>query len=153
MSWKIYLIKHLDTDMKYVGITNGDLKTRWQQHCKDRRSAVYKALRTESYRMTMELLEEVATKPKALEREQDFIRSLGTATPSGWNQRVNLRPSEWNRHASMPYSPSLSDKLGRRQISAYEALSRMEQFISPAPTKAVTTATAEDAFLRQASLL
>ena len=31
MSYKIYMIKHLDTDMKYVGITGGDLATRWQQ--------------------------------------------------------------------------------------------------------------------------
>ena len=88
MSYKIYLIKHLDTDMKYVGITGADLATRWQQHYNDINSAVYKALRTEGYRMTMELLEEVATKPEALKREQEYIRSLGTATPSGWNRKV-----------------------------------------------------------------
>jgi predicted GIY-YIG superfamily endonuclease len=88
MSYKIYLIKHLDTDMKYVGITGGDLATRWEQHRADTNSAVYKALRTEGYRMTMELLEEVATKPEALKKEQEYIQSLDTATPSGWNRQV-----------------------------------------------------------------
>lgn len=94
MSYKIYLIKHLDTDMKYVGITGADLPTRWQQHYNDTNSAVYKALRTEGYRMTMELLEEVATKPEALKREQEYIRSLGTATPSGWNRQVATPKAE-----------------------------------------------------------
>ena len=88
MSYKIYLIKHLDTDMKYVGITGGDLATRWQQHYNDTNSAVYKALRTDGHRMTMELLEEVTTKPEALKREQELIQSLGTAVPSGWNRQV-----------------------------------------------------------------
>jgi predicted GIY-YIG superfamily endonuclease len=88
MSWKIYLIKHLDTDMKYVGITGGDLRTRWEQHRADTNSGVYKALRTEGYRMTMEEIEEVATKPEALKREQELIRSLGTATPNGYNRQV-----------------------------------------------------------------
>ena len=94
MSYKIYLIKHLDTDMKYVGITGADLPTRWQQHYNDTNSAVYKALRTEGYRMTMELLEEVATKPEALKREQEYICSLGTATPSGWNRQVATPPKQ-----------------------------------------------------------
>jgi predicted GIY-YIG superfamily endonuclease len=94
MSWKIYLIKHLDTDMKYVGITGGDLATRWEQHRADTNSAVYKALRTEGYRMTMELLEEVATKPEALKKEQEYIRSLGTATPDGWNRKVSTPKDE-----------------------------------------------------------
>jgi predicted GIY-YIG superfamily endonuclease len=94
MSWKIYLIKHLDTDMKYVGITGGDLATRWEQHRADTNSAVYKALRTEGYRMTMELLEEVATKPEALKKEQEYIRSLGTATPDGWNRQVSMPKAE-----------------------------------------------------------
>ena len=141
MGWKMYLIKHLDTDMKYVGITGGDLATRWEQHRKDRRSAVYKALRTEGHRMAMELLEEVATKSKALKHEQKYIQSLDTATPKGWNRKVD-------RFISLSMH-----KGGRRQISVYEALSRMEQFISPVPTKAITTATAEDAYLRQGSLL
>jgi len=94
MSWKIYLIKHLDTDMKYVGITRNDLIARWEQHRADTNSAVYKALRTEGYRMTMELLEEVATKPEALKKEQEYIRSLGTATPNGWNRQVSTPKSE-----------------------------------------------------------
>ena len=104
MSYKIYMIKHLDTDMKYVGITGGDLATRWQQHYSDINSAVYKALRTEGYRMTMELLEEVATKPEALKREQEYIRSLGTATPSGWNRQVKTplppNPRKWIKYSA-----------------------------------------------------
>jgi len=88
MSYKIYLIKHLDTDMKYVGITGGDLVKRWKEHYNDPNSNIQKVLRTDGHRMTMELLEEVATKPEALKKEQEYIRSLGTATPSGWNRRV-----------------------------------------------------------------
>lgn len=88
MSYKIYLIKHLDTDMKYVGITGGDLAARWEQHRSDTNSAVYKALRTESHRMIMEPIEEVTTKPEALKKEQMYIRLLNTATPSGWNRQV-----------------------------------------------------------------
>ena len=113
MSYKIYLIKHLDTDMKYVGMTGADLPTRWQQHYNDTTSAVYKVLRTEGYRMTMELLEEVATKPEALKREQDYIRSLGTATPSGWNRKVvtppkqNPKPKRWIKYeAELNYALS-----------------------------------------------
>jgi len=114
MSYKIYLIKHLDTDMKYVGITGGDLAARWEQHRADTNSAVYKALRTESHRMTMELLEEVTTKPEALRKEQEYIRSLGTATPNGWNRKVSMpkaepvtapeaTPKKWERCA--PFQP------------------------------------------------
>jgi len=104
MSYKIYLIKHLDTDMKYVGITGADLPTRWQQHYNDTNSAIYKALRTQGHRMTMELLEEVATKPEALKREQEYIRSLGTAMPSGWNRQVAIlpkpKPKKWIEKSS-----------------------------------------------------
>jgi len=116
MSWKIYLIKHLDTDMKYVGITGGDLATRWEQHRADTNSAVYKALRTEGYRMTMELLEEMATKPEALKKEQEYIRSLGTATPNGWNRQCT---KEKEAKEKVQYSNSSSTntmfKNGKRQ--------------------------------------
>jgi hypothetical protein len=91
MSWKIYLIKHLDTDMKYVGITRNDLIARWDQHRADTNSAVYKALRTEGYRMTMELLEEVATESEARKKERDYIQSFETMAPSGWNRQCAKR--------------------------------------------------------------
>ncbi len=86
---KIYLIKHLDSGMKYVGITDGDLAKRWQQHYNDPNSAVYTALRSEGYRMTMELLEDVPSRDEALRKEQDYIRTLGTARPHGWNRMVS----------------------------------------------------------------
>ena len=86
---KIYLIKHLDSGMKYVGITDGDLAKRWQQHYNDPNSAVYTALRSEGYRMTMELLEDVPSRDEALRKEQDYIRTLGTAHPHGWNRMVS----------------------------------------------------------------
>jgi hypothetical protein len=86
---KIYLIKHLDSGMKYVGITDGDLAKRWQQHYNDPNSAVYTALRSEGYRMTMELLEDVPSRDEALRKEQDYIRTLGTAQPHGWNRMVS----------------------------------------------------------------
>lgn len=86
---KIYLITHLDSGMKYVGITDGDLAKRWQQHYNDPNSAVYTALRSEGYRMTMELLEDVPSRDEALRKEQDYIRTLGTAHPHGWNRMVS----------------------------------------------------------------
>jgi hypothetical protein len=100
--------------MKYVGITGGDLASRWEQHRADNKSAVYKALRTEGHRMTMELLEEVDTKPEALKKEQEYIQFLGAATPNGWNRQVStpevtpevtpdVTPKKWVRCA--PYQP------------------------------------------------
>jgi hypothetical protein len=86
---KIYLIKHLDSGMKYVGITDGDLAKRWQQHYNDPNSAVYSALRSEGYRMTMELLDDVPSRDEALRKEQEYIRTLGTAQPHGWNRMVS----------------------------------------------------------------
>jgi hypothetical protein len=91
MSWKIYLIKHLDTDMKYVGITRNDLIARWDQHRADTNSSLYKALRTEGHRMTMELLEEVATESEARNKERDYIQSFETMAPSGWNRQCAKR--------------------------------------------------------------
>jgi len=88
MGWKIYLIKHLDTDMKYVGITGADLAIRWEQHFHSPNIPLRTALRTEGYRMAMDLLEEWPTKPEALKREQELIQSLGTAVPNGYNRQV-----------------------------------------------------------------
>lgn len=91
MTHIVYLIKHLDTDMKYVGITSADLKTRWDQHRNDTNSAVYEALRADGHRMTMEVLEECDTREQALRREQEYIHELGTAVPRGWNRKINTR--------------------------------------------------------------
>lgn len=85
MTHKVYLITHIDTGMKYVGYTSKDLRTRWQQHCNDPKSAVYEAIRREGYRMTMELLGEFDTKLDALRKEQEYIRTLNTLAPNGWN--------------------------------------------------------------------
>jgi hypothetical protein len=38
--------------------------------------------------MIMEEIEEVATKPEALKREQELIQSLSTAVPNGYNRQV-----------------------------------------------------------------
>lgn len=86
MTHIVYLIKHLDTDMKYVGITSANLKTRWDQHRSDPNSAVYEALRADGHRMTMEVLEQCDTREQALRREQELIHELGTAAPRGWNR-------------------------------------------------------------------
>lgn len=102
MSIKIYLIKHLDTDMGYVGITGDELGKRWYQHLHDPASAVYKALRNEGHRITMELLEEVETRGEALMKEQQYIQSIGTAQPMGWNRQVAIKPKpkrkRWTEH-------------------------------------------------------
>ena len=102
MTHKIYLIKHLDTGMGYVGITGDELAKRWYQHLHDPASAVYKALRNEGHRITMELLEEVETRGEALLREQEYIHSLGTAQPTGWNRQVKsvAKPKEWKKEIS-----------------------------------------------------
>ncbi len=92
MTHKIYLIKHLDNDMAYVGITSGELGKRWYQHLHDPASAVYKALRNEGHRMTMGILEEAETREEALIKEQLWIDRLGTAEPAGWNRRVKPKP-------------------------------------------------------------
>jgi predicted GIY-YIG superfamily endonuclease len=88
MTHKIYLIKHLDTGMGYVGITSRDLLARWKQHHSDTHSALYEVLRTDSHRMTMELLEEFEDRDQALKAEQQYIRKLETAQPNGWNRQV-----------------------------------------------------------------
>ena len=92
MTHKIYLIKHLDTGMGYVGITGDELAKRWYQHLHDPASAVYKALRNEGHRITMELLEEVETRGEALIKEQQYIHSINTAQPYGWNRQVAIKP-------------------------------------------------------------
>ena len=88
MTHKIYLIKHLDTGMGYVGVTSRDLLVRWKQHHSDTNSALYEILRTDSHRMTMELLNEFEDRDQALKEEQKYIRKLGTAQPNGWNRQV-----------------------------------------------------------------
>lgn len=93
MTHKVYLITHLDNGMKYVGYTSKDLRTRWQQHCNDPKSAVYEAIRREGYRMTMELLGEFDTKIEALRKEQEYIRTLNTLAPNGWNVQEREIPA------------------------------------------------------------
>jgi hypothetical protein len=93
MSINIYLIKHLDTGTGYVGITGDELGKRWYQHLHDPKSALYKALRAEGHRMSMELLEEVATREEALIKEQQYIHALGTAHPNGWNRMIKNKTS------------------------------------------------------------
>jgi hypothetical protein len=94
MSIKIYLIKHHDTGMGYVGITGDELGKRWYQHLHDPKGALYAALRAEGHRMSMQLLEEVETRAEALIKEQEYIHALGTAQPAGWNRDVRPLPVE-----------------------------------------------------------
>ena len=96
MTHKIYLIKHIDTGMGYVGITGDELGKRWYQHYHDPKGALYTALRTEGHRMAMDLLEEVETREEALIKEQQYIHTLGTAQPNGWNRDV--RPMKVKEH-------------------------------------------------------
>lgn len=105
MSIKIYLIKHIDTGMGYVGITGDELGKRWYQHLHDPKGALYTALRAEGHRMSMEMLDEVETREEALIIEQQYIHELGTAQPNGWNRDVRplkveepapvAKPKEW----------------------------------------------------------
>lgn len=100
MTYKVYCIEHVDTGMKYIGITGADLSTRWRQHYNDPNSAVYKELRRDGHRMTMTVLEEVTTKAHALRLEQEYIHTMGTAEPHGWNRKVaTIKPTkkEWKR--------------------------------------------------------
>lgn len=88
MSYKIYLVRHLDNDMKYVGITSQTLKQRWAGHAADRMGALYKVMRTDRERMTIEIIDEVFDKQEALKKEQEYIRIYDTAEPNGWNRQV-----------------------------------------------------------------
>jgi predicted GIY-YIG superfamily endonuclease len=111
MSINIYLIKHLDVGTVYVGITGDELGKRWYQHLHDPKDALYKPLRAVGHGMSMELLEEVATREEALIKEQEYIHALGTAHPNGWNRDVRplkveeLKPGakskEWERHTDV----------------------------------------------------
>jgi len=109
MSIKIYLIKHLDTGMGYVGITGDELGKRWYQHLHDPKGALYAALRAEGHRMSMQLLEEVETRAEALTKEQMYIHALGTAQPAGWNRDVRplsvkpkAKPKKWKQVTDKP---------------------------------------------------
>jgi predicted GIY-YIG superfamily endonuclease len=110
MTHKIYLIKHLDTGMGYVGITGDELGKRWYQHLHDPKGALYTALRAEGHRMTMELIEEVETREEALAKEQQYIHALGTAQPAGWNRDVRplkvekpkAKPKNWLKITDKP---------------------------------------------------
>ncbi len=101
MTHKIYLIRHLDTGKGYVGVTKEDLSKRWYQHMHDPASAVYKALRSDGHRMTMEIIEEIESRQEALIREQEYIHAMGTAQPNGWNRNVRpikiQKPKVWQR--------------------------------------------------------
>jgi hypothetical protein len=88
MSWKIYVIEHLDTGMKYVGFTEVDLKKCWDTHHVNPKYAVHKAIQTEGHRMTMKLLEEVETRAAARNLKQQYIQSLNSAEPNGWNRQI-----------------------------------------------------------------
>ena len=122
MTHKIYLIKHLDTGMGYVGITGDELGKRWYQHLHDSASAVYKTLRADGHRMTMELLEEVHTREEALIKEQQYIHSLGPAQPTGWNRQVKPKPNPKRWGKRIHWMPKLlcpicsSDDIGIRRF-------------------------------------
>ena len=112
MSIKIYLIKHLDTGMGYVGITGDELAKRWYQHLHDPKGALYAALRAEGHRMSMQLLEEVETRAEALTKEQEYIHALGTAQPTGWNRDVRPLPVE----EQTPEKPKVWERLERSPL-------------------------------------
>jgi hypothetical protein len=93
MSWKIYLITHLDTGMKYVGYTEVDLKKCWDTHHVNPKYAVHKAIQTDGHRMTMTLLEEVETRAIARDLKQKYIQSFNSAEPNGWNRQI-IKPKD-----------------------------------------------------------
>jgi hypothetical protein len=99
----VYLIQHLDTDKKYVGITSADLKTRWDQHRNDPNSAVYEALRADGHRMTMYELSRFTDRKEALDYEQICIHELTTYHPHGWNRMARKVPDpKWKWYYTAP---------------------------------------------------
>jgi predicted nucleic-acid-binding Zn-ribbon protein len=133
MSIKIYLIKHIDTGMGYVGITGDDLGKRWYQHLHDKNGALYTALRAEGHRMTMELIEEVYTREEALIKEQMYIRSIGTAQPAGWNRQVKTSVKKQNKIKSLPisYASSRTQRKWWYQKATYIKFADKEQLSCP----------------------
>jgi hypothetical protein len=119
MSYKIYLIKHLDTDMKYVGITSQTMQKRFMQHGSDRMGALYKIMRTDKSRMQIELIEEVFDKMEALKKEQEYIRIFDTAEPRGWNRQV----TDWQYGPALTFGTKIfnnNPKKWRRQNGVAE---------------------------------
>ncbi len=129
MSINIYLIKHLDTGTGYVGITGDELSKRWYQHLHDPKGALYKALRAEGHRMSMELLEEVATREEALIKEQQYIHALGTAHPNGWNRDVRPLPVEEPEPAA---KPKVWERFAENELDLYSGMANTNVMKCPA---------------------
>jgi predicted GIY-YIG superfamily endonuclease len=128
MSINIYLIKHLDTGMGYVGITGDELSKRWYQHLHDPKGALYAALRAEGHRMTMQLLEKVETRAEALSKEQEYIHALGTAQPAGWNRDVRPLPVE----EQAPPKPKVWERFAENELDLYSGMANTNVMKCPA---------------------
>ena len=137
MSYKIYLVTHLDKNKKYVGITSKDLHQRWYQHMKDKASALHPDITTESHRMTMELIGEADTKQEALQMESEFIQELGTEVPNGYNRQV--RGCNFDEHRKL-FVPDLRNSKYRKsenvkglELFPSGELTGVGSFDAPAP--------------------
>lgn len=128
MSIKIYLVKHHDTGMGYVGITGDELSKRWYQHLHDPKGALYAALRAEGHRMSMQLLEEVDTRAEALIKEQEYIHALGTARPAGWNRDVRPLPVE----EQTPPKPKVWEQISVNEAEFMSGMADTNVMICPA---------------------
>ena len=133
MSINIYLIKHLDTGMGYVGITGDELSKRWYQHLHDPKSALYTALRAEGHRMTMELIEEVETREEALIKEQYYIQEYCAAGRMVWNRQVKTSVKKQNKIKSLPisYASSRTQRKWWYQKETYIKFADKEQLSCP----------------------
>lgn len=90
MPYRIYLVTHHDTNMKYVGVTGKTLEERLRQHRANRTGALYDVMKTESHRITMELIEECDTREEAYIRESYYIAKYNSMRPNGYNRSSGL---------------------------------------------------------------
>lgn len=89
----IYLISHIDSERKYVGLTIQTLEKRWAQHKEDALyyyiksdESLHAAIREfgpESF--NIKILDRGTTKIDLEEKEKKWIKKLGTLVPNGFN--------------------------------------------------------------------
>jgi len=92
MSWDIYVITHIATGMKYVGISRVGMGRRWQGHASRARIGVpgllYDAIRAfgeEAF--TLQKLRTTICREKAEMLERRYIVDLNCIYPGGFNSR------------------------------------------------------------------
>lgn len=89
----IYLISHLDSDKKYVGLTIQTLEKRWLQHKEDAlyyfiksEESLHSAIREFGQELfNIQIIDRGTTKIDLEEKEKEWIKKLESLIPNGYN--------------------------------------------------------------------